>query len=290
MDKRPRALDWLLLFFLALIWGSSFILMKKGLEAFRPDQVAALRIVITAIVLLPFAWLRRAEASPAKVKIIFVQGMFGNFIPAFLFPAAQSHIDSATAGILNSLSPVWVFILGIIFFRSKYNLIKLLGIVFAFGGVILLMSFQQKHGTTSGIGFAWLIVIATVCYGINTHIIKRYLQEIHPITITAIAFAIALVPAVIYLFVTGLPETLGGNQYAVASLCYIAILAVMGSAVASITFNKIIQRTSALFAASVTYLIPLVALWWGFLAGEQIGMIDFFAMMIILAGVYLVGK
>lgn len=290
MDQQPRPLDWLLLFFLALIWGSSFILMKKGLESFRPDQVATLRIVITAIVLLPFAWMRRKEASPAKVKMIVLQGMFGNFIPAFLFPAAQAYIASSVAGILNALSPVWVFVVGIFFFRSKYNWIKLIGMAFAFGGVILLMLYQPSHGTTTKANFAWLIVAATLCYGISANLIKKYLQDVRPITITALSFAIMLIPALIYLFFTGFIQTLHENPEAFSSLGYITILATMGSAVASITFNKIIHRTSALFAASVTYLIPIVALGWGFLANEQIGLADLFGMLLIFAGVYLVSR
>ena len=290
MDQHPKPLDWLLLFFLALIWGSSFILMKKGLEAFRPDQVASLRIAITGIVLLPFVWLRKKEVSPPKVKMILLQGMFGNFIPAFLFTAAQVHIDSSTAGILNSLSPVWVFVLGIFFFQSRYNWIKVIGIALAFGGVLLLMLFQPKHGTTTNINFTWLIVIATLCYGISANLIKKFLHDVRPITITAISFAIMLVPTIVYLFSTGLLQTFREHQGAFASLGFIAILATMGSAVASVTFNKIIHRTSALFASSVTYLIPIVALGWGFLANEQIGMIDLFGMLMIFAGVYLVSR
>ncbi len=290
MDHRPKASDWLLLFILALIWGSSFILMKKGLESFRPDQVAALRIAITGIVLLPFAFMRNKEVTGPQRRMIFIQGFFGNFIPAFLFPAAQSHIDSSTAGILNSLAPVWVFILGIFFFSARYTWVKLLGIAFAFGGVILLMALQPQHGSTSNINFAWLIVFATVCYGINTNLIKRYLSDVKPITITAVAFAMALVPAIIYLLTTGIVTTFMDQPKALISLGYITILASLGSAVASITFNKLIQRTSALFAASVTYLIPMVALWWGFLSGEYIGIADLFAGILILAGVYLVGK
>ena len=290
MDQHPKPLDWLLLFFLALIWGSSFILMKKGLESFRPDQVATLRIVITAIVLLPFAWIRRKEASPAKVKTILLQGMFGNFIPAFLFPAAQAHIDSSVAGILNALSPVWVFVVGIFFFQSKYNWIKLIGIAVAFSGVILLMLYQPKHGATTNPNFAWLIVAATLCYGISANMIKKYLYDVRPITITALSFAIMLIPSLVYLFFTGFMQTLSDHPEAFASLGYIAILATMGSAVASVTFNKIIHRTSALFAASVTYLIPIVALGWGFLVNEQIGLIDLFGMIMIFAGVYLVSR
>lgn len=290
MDQHPKPLDWLLLFFLALIWGSSFILMKKGLESFRPDQVATLRIVITAIVLLPFAWMRRKEASPAKLGTIVLQGMFGNFIPAFLFPAAQAHIDSSVAGILNALSPVWVFVVGIFFFQSKYNWIKLIGIAFAFSGVILLMLYQPKHGTTTNANFAWLIVAATLCYGISANMIKKYLHDVQPITITALSFAVMIIPALVYLFSTGFIQTMHEQPEALASIGYITILATMGSAVASVMFNKIIHRTSALFAASVTYLIPIVALGWGFLASEQIGVIDLFGMLMIFAGVYLVSR
>ena len=290
MDRHPRLLDWLLLILLAFIWGSSFILMKKGLEAFRPDQVAALRIAITAIVLLPFAFTRRKEASPSRVKIILLQAMFGNFIPAFLFPAAQAHIDSSTAGILNSLSPVWVFVLGILFFQSKYTYVKLAGIVFAFGGVILLMLFKPRHGVTSNVNFAWLIVIATVCYGLSANIIKKKLQDISPVTIVAISFAIMLIPAIIYLFFTGILQTIHEQPKAWASLGYLTILAAIGSALASIIFNNLIQRTSALFAASVTYLIPIVALFWGFISAEQITVYDLFGMIMIFAGVYLVSR
>jgi drug/metabolite transporter (DMT)-like permease len=290
MDQHPKLLDWLLLFFLALIWGSSFILMKKGLESFRPDQVATLRIAITAMVLLPFARMRRKEVSRAKLRTIVVQGMFGNFIPAFLFPAAQAHIDSSVAGILNALSPVWVFVVGIFFFQSKYNWIKLIGIAFAFSGVILLMLYQPTHRTTTNPNFAWLIVAATLCYGISANLIKKYLHDVRPITITALSFAVMIIPALIYLFSTGFIETLHEHPEALASLGYITILATMGSAVASVTFNKIIHRTSALFAASVTYLIPIVALGWGFLANEQIGVIDLFGMLMIFAGVYLVSR
>ncbi len=290
MDHPPKPHDWLLLFFLALIWGSSFILMKKGLESFRADQVAALRISITAISLLPFAVMRRKDVEPSKVKIIFLQGLFGNFIPAFLFAAAQTQIESAAAGILNSLSPVWVFVLGIFFFRSKYNWIKLLGVSIAFSGVMLLMLFQPQHGVASNGYFGWLIVLATLSYGLSANITKKSLNNVRPITITAIAFAIVLIPTVIYLLSTGVVETFHEHANAAASLGYISILGVMGSAVASVLFNRLVQSTTALFAASVSYLIPIVALGWGFLAGEQITLYDLFGMLLIITGVYIVSR
>src|SRR5215217_2593391 len=142
MDHHPRLNDWFLLFLLAIIWGSSFILMKEGLKSFHPEQVALLRIIITGIVLSPFAFIRRKDVTLQQAKTMVVQGMFGNFIPAFLFPIAQTHINSSLAGILNSLSPVWVFIIGILFFSTPYKAIRLAGVGSAFAGVILLLVFQ----------------------------------------------------------------------------------------------------------------------------------------------------
>jgi len=290
MEHQPKLNDWLLLLLLALIWGSSFILMKEGLKAFHPEQVALLRIIITAIVLAPFVFTRRKEIERKKIKTIVVQGMFGNFIPAFLFTAAQVHINSSTAGILNSLSPVWVLIIGILFFSSPYKVIRLIGIVCAFAGVILLLLFQPGHGTTNNASFALLIVMATVCYGISANIIKTYLHDVHPITITSVAFFIVLVPALIFLFLTDFISIMKSNPQSLASLGYIAILASCGSALASIIYNRLIHRTTTLFAASVTYLIPVVALFWGFLDGESIQLNDFAGMAMIFAGVYLVSR
>src|SRR5437763_1972889 len=144
MSSKPAPSDWFLLFLLALIWGSSFILMKKGLEAFHPVQVACFRIIISAVVLFPFAVSRRKEIPKGKIKYILTQGLFGNFLPAFLFTAAQRHVDSSLAGILNSLSPVFVFLLGIFFFKTGYNAMKILGMLIAFCGSVLLLLFQNE--------------------------------------------------------------------------------------------------------------------------------------------------
>ncbi|MCY7410680.1 MAG: DMT family transporter [Chitinophagales bacterium] len=290
MNHKPRLFDWLMLLLLALIWGSSFILMKKGLVAFRAEQVAALRIVITALSLLPFAILRWNEVDFSKKKTILIQGMFGNFIPAFLFTAAQVHIDSSQAGILNSLSPVWVFVLGIFFFQSSYSPIKIVGMAVAFVGSVVLILLQPSHGTTSNAVYGLLIVVATFCYGLSANLLKANLKGVRPITITSISFNIVLIPAAIFLYSTGIIETFNANPDALTSLLYVATLAVFSSAIASIIFNKLVHSTSALFAASVTYLMPIVALSWGFLAGETLSPVDFIGMALIFFGVYLVGK
>lgn len=258
--------------------------------AFRPEQVAALRIVITALSLLPFAILRWNEVAASKKKTIVLQGMFGNFIPAFLFTAAQAHIDSSQAGILNSLSPVWVFVLGIFFFNSKHNLLKLFGMAIAFGGSLILILFQPKHGESSNAMFGLLIVVATFCYGLSANMLKANLQGLRPITITAISFNMVLIPFAIFLYVTDVAKVFRENPQALTSLFFVATLAVCSSAIASILFNKLVHSTSALFASSVTYLMPIVALTWGFLAGETLHAVDFIGMAFIFLGVYLVGK
>lgn len=290
IDRHPGLNDWLLLLFLALIWGSSFILMKEGLKAFHPEQVALLRIIITALVLMPFAFMRRKKVTLKQTQNMVIQGMFGNFIPAFLFPAAQTHINSSLAGILNSLSPVWVLIIGVLFFGASFKWIRLAGVISALTGAVVLLVFQPAHGSTGNAWFGIRIVIATISYGLSANIIKRYLHDVHPVTITSISFNIVLLPALIYLFTTDFTELMKSNPQAMISLGYIAILATLGSALASIIFNRLVHHTSSLFAASVSYLIPIVALMWGVLDGETVTAIDYGGMALIGAGVYLASR
>ncbi len=290
MDQHPKANDWFLLILLAVVWGSSFILMKEGLKAFHPEQVALLRIIITAIVLIPFALHRKKYVNWKQTKIIVGQGFFGNFFPAFLFPAAQAHINSSLAGILNSLSPVWVLVLGLLFFNAPFKAIRLVGVISAFLGAILLLVFQPSHGTTSNASYGLLIVIATISYGLSANLIKRFLHNVHPLTITSISFTMVLIPALIFLFLTDFVSIMNENPQALVSLGYVTILAVLGSALASVIFNRLIHRTSSLFAASVSYLMPIVALMWGMLDGETIQWIDVGGMAMIVAGIYLTGR
>lgn len=290
MSHQPTFTDWLLLALLALIWGSSFILMKKGLEAFHPEQVAALRIVITGLVLLPVTVLQLNAVNKDKLRYILLQGLFGNFIPAFLFTAAQQHINSSMAGILNSLSPVFVLLLGILFFHTGYTYWRIAGMTVAFAGSLLLLLFQDPSGLKINGSYGWLIVLATVSYGISSNIIKKFLFDIRPVTINAVAFSFMLLPALLVLYMTHLPQAFATHDNAMTALGYIAILGIVGSGVASVIYFRLIHHTTALFASSVTYLIPIVALFWGLLAGESIGLIDYAGMALILSGVYLVGK
>ncbi|MCS6917538.1 MAG: EamA family transporter [Chitinophagales bacterium] len=287
MKGSVTAGDWLLLFAISLIWGSSFILIDRSLHAFAPTQVACLRIVLSAVVLLPFFLQRRHTLDFRQTRHITVQSLFGNFVPAFLFPAAQVHVNSATAGIMNSLSPAWAFLLGLLFFGASFRWMQLAGIAVAFAGAVMLLFQPAKVGATA---YGTLLILATLCYGLSSNLVNRHLRHIDALSISSTGFVILSFPALIILFGTAGFVPLLKDPQAWQSLGYIALLAVMGSAVASTLFYRLLQRTNTLFAMSVTYLMPVVALLWGWLSGETLSFTDLAGMALILGGIYLLSR
>lgn len=288
--KQPLA--WVIFLFLALTWGSSFILIKKGLEAFSPLQVATLRIIIAALVLQPLLW-GQARKVPRKSWIyIALVGFMGNGLPAFLFPAAQAHINSATAGVLNALSPVFVLIFGLLFFGIGATLKQGIGVVLGFIGALLLtLARGGEINPFESLGYSGLILLATICYGMTTIIMKKYLSHINSIHATGFALSFAAIPYAIFLFsYSDIPEVLQNNPLAWQSLGFISILGAIGTALAVVLFYRLIKMTEAIIAASVTYVIPLVALGWGFLVGETFSLGQMAGIAIVLLGVYLVNR
>ncbi|HLO90598.1 MAG TPA: DMT family transporter [Lentimicrobium sp.] len=280
---------YLVLFFLALTWGSSFILIKRGLETFTSSEVGALRVVITWLFLLPVA-IKRMRGFCSKEWLLFlIVGCVGSLAPAFLFAAAQKGIDSSLAGILNSLTPLFTLILGIMFFRLKPRWFNIAGVILGLIGAAGLVSVSGSGNFTFNIGYAMLIVIAAIFYAINVNVIKAFLQDVNPITITSMAFfTIGPGTAVYLFFFTPFVRTLGEQPQALSGLGYISILAIVGTGIALMLFNRVIQMTSAVFASSVTYFIPIIALLWGIADGETFkpGFVFFVALVIV--GVLLV--
>ena len=280
---------YIVLFFLALTWGSSFILIKRGLEVFSSSEVGALRVVITWLFLLPFALKRMKGFTPRHWLLFAVVGVVGSLAPAFLFAAAQKGIDSSLAGILNSLTPLFTLITGMIFFKLKPKWFNVAGVLLGLAGAAGLVSVSGTGNFNFNLGYSLLIVIAAICYAVNVNVIKRYLQSVHPITITSMAF-FTIGPAIaIYLIgFTPFLETMAYNPESLHGLGYISILAIAGTGIALMLFNKVIQLTSAVFASSVTYFIPIIALLWGIADGEHFkaGFVLFVALVII--GVLLV--
>src|SRR6187402_2484961 len=291
MSDKNRATSIILLIVLSLIWGTSFILIKQGLKVFSPDEVGALRVSAATIFLLPFALLRFKELTKVDYFNLFISGMMGIFIPAFLFALAQTRLESSVAGILNTLSPVWVMILGAIFFHQRFKGYTLLGIVISFAGAVVL-ALSRSSATISGFNiYALLIVLACALYGANLNWLKFRVHNINSITITSVALLLTGPFAMLYLFgLTDFTQKLAETPGAWKAFGYIAVLALMSTAIANLLFTKLLKISTPLFASSVTYIMPIVAVMWGVLDGEQLFIGHFIGMIAILIGVYLANK
>jgi drug/metabolite transporter (DMT)-like permease len=291
MSDTNRATSIILLIVLSLIWGTSFILIKQGLKVFSPDEVGALRVSAATIFLLPFALLRFKELTRADYFNLFISGMMGIFIPAFLFALAQTRLESSVAGILNTLSPVWVMILGAIFFHQRFKGYTLLGIVISFAGAVVL-ALSRSSSSISGFNiYALLIVLACALYGANLNWLKFRVHNINSITITSVALLLTGPFAMLYLFgLTDFTQKLAETPGAWKAFGYIAALALMSTAIANLLFTMLLKISTPLFASSVTYIMPIVAVMWGVLDGEQLFIGHFIGMIAILVGVYLANK
>jgi len=291
-QKRPL-LAWVLLFILALVWGSSFILIKRSLAAFETQQVAAGRILFAFLFFTPFLGhqTRNAEIRTSvrnRWLALLGAGMFGYLIPAFLFAEAGAHLNSSLAGALNALSPLFTLLIGVVFFGRVLRIWQSIGILLGLAGSVLLI-FYSATGTFSVNGYALLIVLATLCYGTNINIIGRYLSHMPALVSTAWIFAfIGPMAFAILLFTDFFSRLL--LPTASFSLATLICLGVLGSGVMSVIFNRIVQLASPLFAASVTYLMPGVALMWGVLDGEVIYPVQFMGLGICLLGIWLINK
>lgn len=287
-----RTLAWGILILLCLVWGSSFILIKKGLEAFNPYQLGGLRIVIAAGVLLPFALAKSKKLSRNEWKFIFVVGIIGNGIPAILFPLAETKINSATAGALNTLSPLFVLLLGYLFFQFVFTPRQVLGVIIGLGGALLLiLTGGGEIDLASNTLYASFVILATIGYGLSTNIMKRHLNHTPSVLASGYALLSVSLPYGIYLlFFSGIKDVFETHPSAWTAFGYIIILGAFGTALALVLFYRLVQLTSPLFSASVTYFIPIVALSWGILDGEVFTLLQYLSMLIILAGVYLANK
>ena len=281
---------WLLFILLSVIWGSSFILMKLGLAALSAYQVASLRILSAAIVLLPFAIKAFTSIPKEKRLIVLASGLLGSFFPAYLYCLAETKIDSSLAGILNSLTPLFTIVIGILFYNSKINSKKIIGIIVGLIGLILLPYSTHESIGLHDLAYALLVLIATICYALNVNTVSRYLQQSASLHVASLAFSFLLVPAFIILFTTGyFSSPLLRSAYIQATMAS-AILGVFGTAIATILFYMLVKKEGALFASLVTYGIPVIAVIWGVIYGEQITIAEILCLLVILSGVYIVNK
>ena len=281
-------MKWILFIILCLVWGSSFVLMKTGLEALSPFQVASIRIICAGVFMLPFA--KKAYTSVPKevIQPIIVSGFLGTFFPAYLFCIAQTKIDSSLAGILNALTPLTTIAIGTAFFKMKLSWTKWVGMIIGFTGMLLLLLNGNKQISFNYIGYASFVLIATICYGLNVNVVSKYLQNAAPMHIATIAFTSLIPPTLVILFLTGYftdPHLINGDW--TTGTIAAGVLGIFGTGVASVTFYMLMKRSGPVFASMVTYGIPFVAIGWGLLTGETITVLQIIGMAVILLGVRL---
>jgi drug/metabolite transporter (DMT)-like permease len=290
-EKKIDNFSWFLLVLISLIWGCSFILIKKSLVAFTPVQLGCLRLGISSLAFFPVIIYYRKEIEWKRFFTFVLAGLTGSGIPAFLFAVAQTKVSSSVAGMLNSMTPIWTLILGGIFFSTGFSRLKVTGVFSGFAGAAALLWYG---GNQSSLGieplYGFLILVATLCYGLSVNIVQHYFKTTKPLIISALSFFSIGIPALFFLFTTNFITVLQTHEGAFSSMVSVIVLSLFGTVIASVLFYNLVQRTNAVFGSSVTYFMPVVALGWGIADHESIGLIHILAMVFILFGVYLIKK
>ena len=280
---------WFYLIVLSLIWGSSYILIKKGLVGLTPLQLGSVRILMTTVILAIFGWKQLKKIPLSSWKWIVFTSFFGTFFPSYLFAFAETVIDSSVAAVLNGMTPLFTLILGIVVFKSELKWSKTLGVLIGFGGTLILVSNEFSIKSDSDSWYALLVVIAAFCYSINVNVIKYKLQGVSALGIALGNFLAILIPALVVLFISNFSWTSVITDPTVStSLGYIFVLAFFGTALAKVMFNELVSISTPVFSISITYLLPIVAIGWGILDGETFSLIQWVGCAFILVGVYLV--
>ncbi len=282
---------WVLFIVLSIIWGSSFILMKLGINGgFSAYQVAAIRMLSAAIFLLPFAYRAFKNIPPIHRKYAIASGLLGSFFPAFLYCIAETRIDSSLAGILNALTPLFTIVVGSLFFKMPTNRVKIIGVVVGLVGLILLPFAGGKAVSLTDIGYSLLVILATLFYGINVNVVSRYLKAFSPIHVVSLSFSFILIPAAVILFSTGFFNLDFSKPEYTNALLASTTLGIGGTAIAGILFYQLLKMAGPLFGSLVTYGMPFIAVGWGIYFHESVNMMQIGCLAIILAGVYIVNQ
>ena len=289
-EQAPRqALDYALLLGLSVVWGSTFILYKEALQVLAWGQVGLLRVLISALCLLPLVYHHWGRVPRKAVPALLAVGLLGSGIPPFLFALAQTRLDSGVTGILNALTPIFTFMVGLAFFHLRVGRGKIVGLVVGLLGAVGIV-LTEGNGFGGKAVYGLFVLLATTCYGTATNLIKAYLQDVPPLTITVFSLTALAIPALIALPFSGLPQAWAETPGAWGATGYVAIMAVAGTVVASYAYFMLIQRTDVVFASVITYLIPVVALAWGYADGERLQTGHAASLVLILVAVRLIGK
>lgn len=278
---------WVLLAFLSLVWGSSFILIKKSILYFTPFQVGAVRICLAGIVFMAYGIPVLRKLPKKVVKWMVVAGLCGSFFPMFMFPLAQTEVSSSMAGVLNALMPIFALIVGFLLFGVKSGWSQGIGAFVGFSGAAILLFTSGEIGV-GNFGYALIAVVAALLYAISSLLIQLRLKEVNSLKLSVGIFTLLLPAGLVCLWLSGFFSDFRGTADQWVGLGYVSVLSLVGTALAAGLFFRLIQSSSAVFAGTVTYLMPLVAAFWGILDGERITAWFFLAMSMIFLGIYLI--
>ena len=281
---------WFYLISLSLIWGSSFILIKKALVGLEADQLGSLRIIFSSIIIILIAWKRLSKITRLEWKWITISAFLGSFFPPFLFAFAEKEIDSAVASIINSIVPLNTVIIGMVLFNIRSTKRQIIGVLIGLAGTYMLIMSGIKLNPDQNYLYSGFVILCSFLYALNVNIIKKYLQHLSALTITVGHFAVIVIPAVIVFYFSDFDVNSLKNQETIDSVIYVLILAVFGTALAKILFNKLIKISSPVFASSVTYSMLIVSIFWGLVDGEKFSIYQLIATIIIILGVLLTNK
>lgn len=275
---------WVLLILLSLIWGSSFILIKKSLDHFSPYQVGALRVLIAGIILMPIAISKYRLFPKRHLKWLILAAFTGNFIPMFLFPIAETEISSSIAGIINSMMPIFVIIVGTLFWKFETTKRQMTGIFISFAGVCML-AFGGGDDAKFKIFPILLLLSATLCYAISTTTVKSKLMDVSSTVLSAFVFSFILfLPSLVALVSTGFVSNFTFSKENMIGLMFVSLLSVFGTGLAMMMNYRLLKVSTPLFASTVTLLMPIVAIIWGILDGEKLTILQFAGASVIIAG------
>ncbi len=281
---------WLSIILLSIIWGSSFMLIKKSLLALNPYEVGAMRILITGISMSPALWIFRRFIDWKKWPFFLLVGMTGSGLPSILYPMAETHINSSLAGVLNSLAPMFTLIFSVALFKNASNKNQFIGVILGFIGAIIMILFNGNSYGTTHILYASLVLIATMLYGMNANLVKHFFQETKAVIITALSFGLLMPFALAYILkMNTIPNLLVHPDGKIALLA-VSVLALVGTSFATFLFFRVLQKTDAVLGASVAYMVPIVAIGLGLLDGEHFETNHIIGTILILFALRMISK
>lgn len=287
---KPEKEKWILLVVLSLIWGSSFILIKRSLEHFSPYQVGALRVLISGVLLSPIALMNRKKFPKEHLKWLVIAAFAGNFIPMFLFPIAETKVSSSIAGIMNSMMPIFTIIVGAVFWKTKTNARQILGICISFAGVVLLMNSGAEQAEMP-IFYVGLLLLAAFLYAVSVTTVGAKLTHIPAKIMSSFVFFYVLaLPSLISLYLSNFFQEFSFTQENFVGLGFVTTLSVVGTGLAMMLQYRLMSVSNPLFASTVTLLMPIVAVMWGVLDGEKFTQMQVLGAGIILAGLIFLRK